>query len=359
MNEKLKNQTAETIRSSMIALDGASGEGGGQILRSALALSIITGKPFCIENIRGNRPKPGLMRQHLVAVQAASKICNAKTSELKLGASSLLFEPGQVVGGEYEFDIGSAGSCTLVLQTILPALLFADTASQISIKGGTHNPMAPPLHFLQRAWLPQLAKMGVQMELGLERFGFFPAGGGKVVAQIQPCRQLLALHLDGPGARVDAFAESYVAGVPGTVALRELDFIRRGMNWADDKLHPRTLPDSQGPGNVLILTLQQEQVTEVFCALGEKSLSSEAVANQAMQQLRRYLKSGAAVGEYLADQLMLPMALAGAGSFTVGHVSPHARTNAEVIAQFLPVAIRFEAFDKLHRCVIQSLKPTP
>ena len=338
----------------MIELDGASGEGGGQILRTALALSMITGQPFRINNIRGNRPKPGLMRQHLVAVQAAAKICNADIGKPQLKDANLCFQPGTIQGGQYDFDIGSAGSCTLVLQTILPALLFADKPSQITICGGTHNPMAPPLHFLQRAYARVLADMGVKLELSLERFGFFPAGGGKVVAQVQPCPQLRALHLHAPGARVDAYAESFVAGVAGSVAERELEAVGKGMNWHENQLRIRTLPDNQGPGNVLLLTLEQEHVTEVFSALGEKSLSSEAVAQKAIKALREYLASGAAVGEYLADQIMLPMALAGSGSFTVGHVSQHAHTNAEVIARFLPVSIRFEAHGQVQRCIIQS-----
>jgi len=336
----------------MIELDGALGEGGGQILRTSLTLAMITGQPFRIKRIRANRSKPGLMRQHLVAVQAAVQVCGAEVSGAALGSQDLEFNPGTLQGGDYRFAIGSAGSCTLVLQTVLPALLKADTPSTLRVCGGTHNPMAPPVQFLQRAWCPRIAEMGAQVELTLERFGFYPAGGGEVVATVQPCAQLAPREWMTRGERRHGYAESFTAGIPARVAQRELECVGQGMNWGEDQLLARHLPDNQGPGNALMLTLEYQHVTEVFTAFGEKSVTAENVARKVVGEARRYLASGAAVAEYLGDQLMLPLALAGGGGFTVEEVSLHARTNAEVIEQFLPVRFRFDRHDGLHACMV-------
>lgn len=336
----------------MIELDGAAGEGGGQILRSALTLSMVTGEPFRIQNIRANRPKPGLMRQHLVAVQAAAQICGADIGATAVGAQVLEFVPGKVKGGQYRFAIGSAGSSTLVLQTVLPALLFADAPSTVHVSGGTHNPMAPPAHFLQRAYGRVLAAMGASVQFELTRFGFYPAGGGEIVLTVAPCGRLHPIDLLVRGERVAAYAESCVAAVPLNVARRELECVGKGMGWDESRLHVHALPNDQGPGNVLMVTLEHEHVTEVFSAFGEKAVTAEAVARRVLQEVRRYIASNAAVGEHLADQLILPFALAGGGRFTTDLVSQHARTNAEVIARFLPVEISFAAADHGHLCVI-------
>ncbi len=175
-----------TRKQTMIELDGAAGEGGGQILRSALTLSIITGQAFRIRQIRAGRPKPGLMRQHLVAVQAAAAISGATLSGAELRSQELSFAPTALAGGDYEFAIGTAGSCTLVLQTLIPALLMAPVPSTVRISGGTHNPMAPPAQFLQRAWCGALARMGARVTIDIVRSGFYPAGGGQLLATVAP-----------------------------------------------------------------------------------------------------------------------------------------------------------------------------
>jgi RNA 3'-terminal phosphate cyclase (ATP) len=339
----------------MIELDGATGEGGGQIVRTALTLSMITGQPFRITNIRANRSKPGLMRQHLVAVQAAAQISDAVVSDAQVGSTTLTFAPKRIRAGDYQFAIGTAGSCTLVLQTVVLALLFADGPSTVRITGGTHNPMAPPAHFLQRAYCRMLEAMGAQVDIGLVRCGFYPAGGGVVIATIAPCAQLKPMVLMERGERQDGYAEALIAGVPAAVATRELDVIGAGMGWAEPQLRVRGLPGEQGPGNAVMITLVHEHVTEVFSAYGEKSLKAELVARKALAEARDYIVSGAAVGEHLADQLMLPMAIAGGGSFTASSVSQHARTNADVIARFLPVSVSFEQQEKRSICRVKSL----
>ena len=336
----------------MIELDGALGEGGGQILRSALTLAMITGRPFCIRNIRANRARPGLMRQHLVAVQAAVQVCGGEATGAALGSQDLTFVPGPVTGGDYEFAIGTAGSCTLVLQTVLPALLKADKPSTLRLTGGTHNPMAPPVQFLQRAWCPRLAEMGARIDIQLERFGFYPAGGGIVVARVAPCALLRPGTWMTRGERRAAYAEAFVAGIPGRVGQRELECVGKAMNWGEGQLLIRDLPADQGPGNALMLTLDYEHATEVFTAFGEKSVTSEQVTRHVVQRARQYLMSRAAFAEYLADQMMLPLALAGGGGFTLDEVSMHARTNAHVIETFLPVRFTFDRQDGVDTCTV-------
>ncbi|NHZ66374.1 RNA 3'-terminal phosphate cyclase [Massilia genomosp. 1] len=338
----------------MIELDGAVGEGGGQILRSALTLSMITGQAFCIKNIRAGRKKPGLLRQHLVAVQAATEISGAAVTGAQLGSQTLLFAPKAIKGGDYQFAIGSAGSCTLVLQTVMLALLHADGPSTVRVSGGTHNPMAPPAQFLQRAYLPLLRKMGADINIELLRSGFYPAGGGCIVATIAPCPQLQQLTLTERGERTGGYAEGMVAGLPASIALRELECVGLGMGWSGDQLRMRGLPADQGPGNALLITLEYEHASEVFCAFGEKMVRAETVAKDAMHEARRYIASQAAVGEHLADQLMLPMALAGGGGFTADVISRHAITNAEVIGRFLPVSIMLEEGEQRSTCTVRA-----
>jgi RNA 3'-terminal phosphate cyclase (ATP) len=336
----------------MIELDGSTGEGGGQILRTALTLAMITGRPFRIRQIRARRAKPGLMRQHLVAVQAAAQICGAEASGVAVGSQELEFVPGKVRGGDYRFAIGTAGSCTLVLQTVLPALLSADRPSTLHLSGGTHNPMAPPVEFLQRAYGRALADMGAEIDVRLERCGFFPAGGGEVTASVTPCAQLRPRTWMERGERRAAYADCVIAGIPPRVAQRELECVGKAMNWGEEQLRAHCLPDNHGPGNALMLTLEYEHTTEVFTAFGEKSVSAEHVARQVVQRARQYLCTKAAVAEYLGDQLMLPLALAGGGGFTVDAVSTHARTNAQVIELFLPVRFAFGTHDGVDACTV-------
>jgi RNA 3'-terminal phosphate cyclase (ATP) len=328
--------------SDLLELDGSQGEGGGQILRTALSLSICANTPLRIVNIRARRKKPGLMRQHLTAVRAAAEICGAAIEGDEIGSRELRFAPGSVRGGDYRFAIGTAGSCTLVFQTLLPALLKANAPSRIELRGGTHNPLAPPFHFLERAFLPLLRRMGAEVSLELHRFGFYPAGGGAFTARVEPAPKLSPLFLEAPGARVRAYAESFVAALPAHIARRELDIVGKRLGWREEQLLLRGLSNDQGPGNALLLTLEHEQATEVFSGFGEKGVAAETVAERTADEACRYLASGAAVGPHLADQLLLPLALAGGGAFTASALSRHTVTNAEVIRRFLPIDIRME-----------------
>ena len=279
------------------------------------------------------------MRQHLTAVLAAAEVCGGRVEGAHVGSTELTFTPDEVKAGSYEFSVGTAGSATLVFQTVLPALLQVAGDSRLVLRGGTHNPMAPPYHFLERAYIPQLRKMGAEVTLTLSRHGFYPAGGGEFVAEIHPVKVLKPLELTARGERVAGYAESLIAGVARHVAKRELDAVALAMSWKDDQLRIRGLPVDQGPGNALMVTLEHEHVTEVVTAFGEKSTSAESVAKKAIGAIREYTMSTAAVGEHLADQLLVPMALAGKGDMTVTTFSSHAATNAEVIQKFLTVEI--------------------
>jgi RNA 3'-terminal phosphate cyclase (ATP) len=323
----------------MIFVDGSYGEGGGQILRTAVALSLVTGKPFRIERIRAGRKAPGLLRQHLTAVKAATEIGQAEVTGAHVGSCELTFTPGEVVPGEYSFAIGTAGSTSLVLQTVLPALLLASGPSMLSLEGGTHNPFAPPFDFLEKAYLPLLCRMGPQVKAELGCPGFYPAGGGRVRFTINPAGGLAPLELRVRGEIRARRARALVANLPPSIADRELAVVGQMLSWSSEWLQAEVVRNSCGPGNVVSIEIESEHVTEVFTGFGERGVPAEAVAEKAVKEARRYLAIEVAVGEYLADQLLIPMALAGGGSFTTGPFSRHALTNIEIIHKFLDVRI--------------------
>ncbi|HET8798979.1 MAG TPA: RNA 3'-terminal phosphate cyclase [Thermoanaerobaculia bacterium] len=326
----------------LIVLDGSQGEGGGQVLRTALALSIITGRPFRIENIRAKREKPGLLRQHLTAVQAAAQVGEASVDGAELGARSLAFVPTGVRAGDYRFSIGTAGSTTLVLQTVLVPLLLADAPSTLVIEGGTHNPSAPPFEFLERAFLPLLRRMGAEIELTLVRPGFYPAGGGAIQVRIAPARSLRPLIVEERGAIAERRVRAVVANLPYEIAQREVRAAAGELEWGEETQEAHTITGSAGPGNTVSITVASEHVTEVFTAFGARGVRAEQVAHDAAKQAKRYINSDAAVGEHLADQLLLPMAAGGGGSFTTTPLSSHAITNLDVIRRFTDVRAEVE-----------------
>ncbi len=330
----------------MIAIDGSQGEGGGQVLRSSLALALVTGQPFRIENIRAGRPKPGLMRQHLTAVNAAADIGSANVEGALIGSRALVFYPRSVKPGKYHFVVGTAGSCTLVLQTVLPALLTADSPSELVLEGGTHNPFAPPFDFLAKAFLPLIRKMGPNVNAKLLRPGFYPAGGGRLAVSIVPAEWLERLDLPERGQILARSAQATVAKLPRSIAERELKVVRDALNWDDRCCEVIEETSSQGPGNILCLEIQSEHVIEVFTGFGERGVSAENVAREVVRAAREYLRAAVPVGPHLADQLLLPMALAGGGSFRTLAPTRHMTTNAEVIRQFLPVEVTMRELGK-------------
>ena len=325
---------------SRITIDGSFGEGGGQVLRSSLALSLITGKPFEIHHIRSKRKKPGLMAQHLTSVNAAVEIGCAKVSGNIIGSTTVIFDPTCINAGNYHFNIGTAGSCTLVLQTILLPLMISDKPSSICIEGGTHNPFAPPYDFLKKAFLPLIQQMGPEVSIQLITHGFYPKGGGKIEVNISPSKELKHFTLCDRGQLITINAIAKVAQLPESIAQRELKTIAKKMNITDNNLHLETINNSNGPGNVVSVEIQSEHCTEVFTEFGKIGVSAEKVASKVARSASQYLLEPVAVGKYLADQLLMPMAMTGKGKFTTLAPSQHTLTNIEIIKKFLDVEFR-------------------
>lgn len=326
----------------MIHLDGTMGEGGGQVLRSSLSLSLLTGQPFHIDRIRGGRRKAGLLRQHLTAVRAACEISGGQAVGAEIRSDTLTFTPGTVQAGEYHFAIGTAGSTSLVLQTVLLPLAMANGPSLVTIEGGTHNGKSPPTTFLQRVFLPLLARMGVKVELTLERYGFYPAGGGRIQAYIEPTERLKSLRLMSRGEIHHIGVEAVLSALPRRIANTELSVIRQRLNLHRKQGTVRTVDDPMGPGNVVWIEAQTDHLTELFSVVGEKGLPAVDVADALCDAFEAWRDGGAPVGEYLADQLLLPMAIAGSGTFLTGPLSLHSTTNMDVIRHFLDASFAVE-----------------
>ncbi len=342
-----------------IDIDGSQGEGGGQIVRSSLALSLVTGKPVSIENIRAGRNKPGLMRQHLTALNAAIEISSATASGNAVGVRSLQFEPDEVRAGDYHFSVGTAGSATLVLQTVLPALLLAKSSSRLTLEGGTHNQWAPPFDFLQRAFLPVINRMGPRVSASLERHGFYPAGGGRFVVEIEPAQQLTGFDLLERGKDVSRRVTALISNLPRQIGEREVEKVLTRMNWHATNGHVQEVA-AHGPGNVVFIEIESEHVTEVCTAFGRMGVKAEHVAREAMREAVNYLKSNVPVGTYLADQIMLPLGISAwqqnetkqrGGSFCTLPLSRHALTHIEILKHFLDISIEVVKTEEGHTVV--------
>jgi RNA 3'-terminal phosphate cyclase (ATP) len=327
----------------MVLIDGSEGEGGGQVLRSSLALSMITGTPFTLANVRARREKPGLQRQHLTAVRAAAEVCSARVEGDAVGSRQVSFYPGPVRAGSYVFRVGTAGSATLVLQTVLPSLLCADGPSELTLEGGTHNPMAPPFDFVDRVFLPWVNRMGPTVTATLARSGFYPAGGGRFTVSVAPSPRLAAIEVMTRGAVCERRVVARVAGLAWAIADREVKAADALLAWGESCLRAESLPKDQGPGNVVLVEVGCEGARELFVATGERGVRAETVAERVAKEALDWLAADVPVGEHLADQLLLPMALAGNGAFVTVEPSQHTVTNARVIERFLPVSIGWEA----------------
>ncbi|MCB0344136.1 MAG: RNA 3'-terminal phosphate cyclase [Bdellovibrionales bacterium] len=325
----------------MVEIDGSIGEGGGQVLRTSLSLSMLTGKPFRIRNIRAGRRKPGLLRQHLTAVTASAEICSAKIKGAEIGSSTLKFTPDKVRPGDYIFSIGSAGSTSLVLQTLLPALILADSPSTLVIEGGTHNPMAPPFDFLQHSFMPLISRMGPQVNAILDRPGFYPAGGGRIRVNISPVAELAPLNLIKRGGLRSIQAQVVISGLDQQIAKREIKVIREQLELDRDHAVMRDLGTEYGPGNLALVNVASDALTVVLCSFGEKNTRAETVAAGVCAQAKAYLRSDAAVDRCLADQLLIPFSLSPGSRFSTLDPSSHTLTNAAVIKSFLDVDIRY------------------
>ena len=325
----------------MIKIDGSMGEGGGQILRTSLALSAITGKPFTVEKIRANRQKPGLMRQHLTGVEAVTQICNARVVGASLNSQSLEFIPSKILGGKFMFSIGTAGSTNLIFQTVLYPLLYADKPSTVVISGGTHNDMAPPFDFIQKSFLPILNTMGASVSLELVQAGFYPAGGGSIKITIDPAVRWKSISILERGKLLNEKIVGIICRLPETIIEREVKEIRKLSKKAFLAVEIIEFK-SQSAGNLIMIQQENEYITNVFTGFGNIKLSAEKVAEMVFNEYSAFNKTEAPVGEYLADQLLLPMALAGKGEMIITERSLHFDTNIEVIQKFLDVKFKIE-----------------
>lgn len=322
----------------MIEIDGSFGEGGGQVLRSSLALSLLTGRAFHLRNIRAGRPKPGLHPQHLMSVRAAAAIGQAQTRGASLHSSDLTFEPGEVQSGRYRFDIGTAGATGLVLHTVyLPLMLGRTGPSELTLTGGTHVTASPCFHFLDATWRGYLEALGMRLRLEMVRPGFYPRGGGEVRAVLQPCAALAPLHRLKRPAELKVTGFSAVAGLPSSVARRQARRATTRLEQQDIQVAVSEEEWEGGPGSVIGLELNTSPGT-LFFGLGERGKPSEKVADEAVAQVLDYVGAGerAAVDSHSADQLVLPLAFAaGPSEFSTSEVTGHLTTNIAVIRLFV------------------------
>ena len=327
-----------------LEIDASFGEGGGQVLRSALALSVITRTPMRLTNVRARRPQPGLKPQHLKAVEAAAQISAARVEGAALGSQTLVFEPTALDAGHYAFDIGTAGSTSLLLQTLCLPLSFAAAPSRLSLAGGTHVPWSPCFHYLQWQWLPYLAQIGYHVDCRLERAGFYPRGGGLLHADIVPSRRLRPLRLGERGRLLRIRGLSAVGRLDRLIAERQ-------RNQAVDRLRQLGVPleieadevPAGSPGTFIVLQAEFEGGRCCAFGLGALHKRAEKVADEAADELLADIAAGGAIDAWLADQLLLPLAFAdGESLLSVCRISQHLRTNAELLGYFLPVRVEIE-----------------
>lgn len=330
-------------------LDGSQGEGGGQILRSALALSMMTGQGFEMERIRAGRSKPGMMRQHLTAVKVAAEVSGAAVEGMEIGSTWLRFAPGSIRHGQYECAVGTAGSTVLVIQTVLLPMIFAGGGSRLCVEGGTHNLMAPSGDFLERSYHPQLARMGSTTSISIVRRGFYPAGGGRIEVSIPAVewRSGGGFKLVERGALKSRRAVAIISNLAGHIGFRELKAVQQRLHFSDDEIRMDAASGGPGPGNVLYVEYEYENVTEIFTGYGAHGIPAERLAAKVCQEVERYHKSTAPVGDHLADQLLLPMAMSGGGAMRCTALTPHFLSQVEVIRQFLDIQVTTEREDRL------------
>jgi RNA 3'-terminal phosphate cyclase (ATP) len=338
----------------MIEIDSSLGEGGGQIVRTSLALAMCTGSAIKLHNIRARRRNPGLRAQHLAAVRAAAAICGAHVTGATIASHELSFEPGSVRAGRYEIDVGTAGSTMLVFQTIFPPLSLCSAPSEVLLRGGTHNPRAPTFEFVRDAYLPLLERLGFKAQVGLERHGFFPRGGGVVRASIEPYRRGAPLELRERGPMRACTAHALLSGLPEHIGQREIGVLRERLGLSESSCGVETVT-ADGAGNTLHVRIDCTHITTLFAGFGMRGVPAENVANDVASEVEQYLNANVALDSHLADQVLLPLALAAGGCFSTLQPSTHTESNAAVIRNFLP--LNYEASDLGSRRWVIALRP--
>jgi len=325
----------------MIELDGSFGEGGGQLVRTAVALAAIAGVPLRLINVRAKRDKPGLAPQHLAAVRAVASLCAAECSGLELRSRELTFAPGALRGGEFRFDVGTAGSVTLVLQAVLPVLACAPAPSRVTVVGGTDVRAAPPLDYLRQVLLALLARMGIAVRCEVRRRGYFPRGGGEVEVAVTPARPR-ELPLAGSTRTARVAGHAHVANLPAHIAERMRDAAFTALGELPASIDTSILggADAIGQGGAIVLWAHGESSVLGAGRVAERGVRAETLGAAAGTELAADLAAGAALDAHAADQLLVYLALAWGGRFTTRELTSHARTAIWLIEQFLPV--RFE-----------------
>lgn len=318
----------------LIEIDGSAGEGGGQVVRGAVALSLGTGRAFRVDAIRARRERPGLRPQHVAAVRLAAAMSDAEVEGLEVGSRTMTFRPGALRAGEHEISVATAGSTALVLQAVLPALARLDRPSKLQLRGGTHTRRAPTADFVARTLAPRYAAMGAQVEVELVRPGFEPSGGGEVVVRVTPSGGLGRYEALALGRSRVAAVHAMVADLPESIATREIDLILKTLSLPRDRGH--VVRSEGGPGNAVSIDVETSAGVEVFTALGRIGLPAERVARNAIRDARTFVRAGVPIGPHLADQLLVPMALGVGGAFDTVLPTSHATTQARLIESFLP-----------------------
>lgn len=328
----------------MLTVDGSHGEGGGQVLRTSLSLSALLGRDLRVHNIRAGRAKPGLAAQHLASVRAAAAVCGAALDGDRMGSEQLEFRPGEVRGGRYQFKIGTAGATTLVLQTVLPALLFAHRSSHLQIRGGTNVLWSPTHEYIHAVFLPAIAAMGAETSVECLVPGFYPRGGGCLEARISPldCALQPLPWSDRGGLRSLTAYSLAEARLPGHIVRRQIEGARDALGSAGVRT-VQSRPAAQSPGTMLLVAAGFDRGRAGFTALGRRGTPAEDVGHEAGEQAARFLAGAASVDRHLADQLLVCAAIAaGRTQFRVDEVTEHLRTNASVIQQFVDVDIAID-----------------
>ena len=328
----------------MIEIDGSYGEGGGQILRTSLALSAIRKVPILVKNIRTGRKNPGLRHQHLAAVRAVSRVCGAEVQGDSLGSQTLRFIPEDTRPGKHQFDVGTAGSVTLLLQAIFLPLCLAERDSALTLIGGTHVPWSPPFHYISQVLFPALESMGVSAEALIEKWGFYPKGGGRVQLKLNPTGKLTPISLVERGLLKRISGISVIANLPRHVADRQKEQARKRIRdelGIDPEIGVIYDAPSIGQGSFLFLLAECEGIFAGFSSLGAPGKPAEKVADEAVDSLKNYVESDGCVDPHLADQLVPFMALVkGNSSFTTTEMTEHLFTNLWVIAHFTETKIQ-------------------